>query len=652
MKRKDCFFGLHFDYHANEHTSQIGKDFRKDVVERIVTEVQPDFIQCDTKGHPGYCSYMTNVGTRGDLTTDILAGWREVTKKHGVLLFSHYSGLWDMKAAKDHPEWTASSPIQPELKDRLTPFGDYADKLLIPQLKELALDVGMDGAWVDGECWALPFDVSEPALNAYRQETGKEFDYETATEAEKKDYMAFIRRGFFRYVDHYIKEVKKVAPNFEITSNWLNTRHVPENIHITDYISGDISPTNSVDSARYDGRIMQSFGRNWDIMSWGISYPVHFSKSAAQLCQEAAIIVSLGGCYQVYNMQSPQKTVMDESAIPTWAEVSRFCKSRKEYCHNAVIKPDVGILYSPKGHRASDYLVPFSNNNPYILEFNGTLLALCDAGRSVSALHAERIHEFDLSKFNTIVVSNQLEMEADTKAALLAYAKAGGELLLCGVDTVNLFAADLQLEVASHQGDTPIALFTGENYEMEVRTPYVHVCGQNAILGMHPCLVEGDLACTNPPPTIVPLEQTIPACLKCAYGEGNVCIVPANLGRFYQETNTYQAKKFFADVVKALRPGTVSISTPAAVDVLITEKNGKDYIHLINLLGEHRSNTVKTFDYIPPVPNVEIAYRTQAVPTAVCCQPGNKPVAWHMENGTLHIRLDSVALYDILEITY
>ena len=113
MKRKDCFFGLHFDYHANEHTSQIGKDFSKEVVERIVTEVQPDFIQCDTKGHPGYCSYKTNVGTRGDLTTDILAGWREVTKKHGVLLFSHYSGLWDKKAAKDHPEWTACNANAP-----------------------------------------------------------------------------------------------------------------------------------------------------------------------------------------------------------------------------------------------------------------------------------------------------------------------------------------------------------------------------------------------------------------------------------------------------------------------------------------------------------------------------------------------------------
>ena len=54
MKRKDCFFGLHFDYHANENTRDIGKNFSAETVERIVREVKPDFIQCDTKGHPGY----------------------------------------------------------------------------------------------------------------------------------------------------------------------------------------------------------------------------------------------------------------------------------------------------------------------------------------------------------------------------------------------------------------------------------------------------------------------------------------------------------------------------------------------------------------------------------------------------------------------
>ena len=35
MKRKDCFFGLHFDYHANKDTKNIGEGFSPEVVERI-----------------------------------------------------------------------------------------------------------------------------------------------------------------------------------------------------------------------------------------------------------------------------------------------------------------------------------------------------------------------------------------------------------------------------------------------------------------------------------------------------------------------------------------------------------------------------------------------------------------------------------------
>ena len=47
-------------------------------------------------------------------------------------------------------------------------FGPYADKLLIPQLRELAGDYGVDGAWVDGECWASMPDYGAAALKAFR----------------------------------------------------------------------------------------------------------------------------------------------------------------------------------------------------------------------------------------------------------------------------------------------------------------------------------------------------------------------------------------------------------------------------------------------------------------------------------------------------
>lgn len=62
LRRKDSFFGLHFDYHANADTKDIGKDFDEKVLERIITEVNPDFIQCDTKGHPRV--YVVQNGSR------------------------------------------------------------------------------------------------------------------------------------------------------------------------------------------------------------------------------------------------------------------------------------------------------------------------------------------------------------------------------------------------------------------------------------------------------------------------------------------------------------------------------------------------------------------------------------------------------------
>ena len=83
----------------------------------------------------------------------------------------------------------------------------YADKLLIPQLKELALDYKLDGAWVDGECWATFVDYSDHAINAYRKEYGK--DAPKSGDEDYEQYKEFCRKGFEKYVANYIEEIKK-----------------------------------------------------------------------------------------------------------------------------------------------------------------------------------------------------------------------------------------------------------------------------------------------------------------------------------------------------------------------------------------------------------------------------------------------------------
>ena len=651
MKRKDCFFGLHFDFHANADTTDIGIKFNPHVIEKIIEATHPDYIQCDTKGHPGYSSYPTKVGNPAPhIAKDILNGWRKVTKAKGVLLYAHYSGLWDMAATKSHTEWAAVSDSG-KILDRASIFGEYADKLLIPQLSELAEVYRLDGCWVDGECWAQAVDYSEQACAAWHKETGEE--PQKKSDADYSDFLDFQRRKFFSYVKHYILQVKKSCPAFEITSNWLNTAWVPDDVNITDYISGDLSPTNSVDSARFDGRVMQSFGRNWDIMSWGISFPVHYVKSAAQLCQEAAVILSLGGGFQIYNMQSPHGTVVDEWAIPIWKEVSAFCRERKEFCKGSTIKPDVGILYSPAAYYDQcDAL--YNRENPYNLELNGLLLGVCDMGYSVSIIHAQRAMkgEVELSEYETIFVSDATSLENGLKEKLLEYARRGGKLVLCGKNTVEMFAPELDLRLQPAQDPNVVrAVYKGTAFE--IRRPYVKIAAKKRKgMYMHECTIKGDITCTNPPPAILPKREKLIAFTWLKEEKGMIGIMPISIGRMYLEENTFELRQFLEGCFLRERLGKLHSDMAGKADVLSVEKGGKQFIHVVNLQGEHRNAQVKTFKEIPPIFGEKITYNCQLCPKEIIERPNGKKIKFSYKNGTLTFKTRKTEIYSIYELVY
>ena len=173
LRRSDSFFGLHFDFHANKNDSAIGKTFTAEMIDSLLIMVQPDYIQVDCKGHPGISSYPTKVGNAAPgFVKDPLKIWREVTRKHKVALFVHYSGVWDDASAEKHPEWMTLNAEGKKIGGRMSVKGPYVDSLLIPQFKELIDNYDIDGCWVDGECWALQADYSPEMLSAFRAETG------------------------------------------------------------------------------------------------------------------------------------------------------------------------------------------------------------------------------------------------------------------------------------------------------------------------------------------------------------------------------------------------------------------------------------------------------------------------------------------------
>jgi hypothetical protein len=173
LKRAESFFGFHFDFHAGPDCPEIGKNTTREMIEKIIDQVHPDYLQIDCKGHPGLSSYPTKVGNQAPgFVGDPLRTWREVTAERGVAVYMHYSGVWDSEAIRRHPDWAAVNADGTTNKNATSFFGPYVDRLMIPQLRELAHDYGVDGAWIDGDCWAAVPDYSAPALAAFLSATG------------------------------------------------------------------------------------------------------------------------------------------------------------------------------------------------------------------------------------------------------------------------------------------------------------------------------------------------------------------------------------------------------------------------------------------------------------------------------------------------
>ncbi len=445
MRRADAFLGIHFDFHAGPDCTQVGRRTTPEMVELVIDKVHPDYIQIDCKGHPGYSSYPTKIGNPAPgFVGDPLRIWRDVTRRRGVPLFMHYSGVWDGHAVATHPDWAAVNADGKPDDKATSVFGPYADALMIPQLRELAGDYGVDGVWVDGDCWATTPDYGEKAVSEFCKQTGAQSAPRKAGEPYWNEWLDFNREGFRRYVRHYVDELKASHPDFQVISNWAFSDHMPERVSANVAgLSGDFSPDDSVSSARFAGRCLENQGVPWDLMSWSFSRKTGKQKPAVQLMQEAAIVLAMGGGYQAYFKQDRDGALRNPAEMDVMAEVARFCRARQAFCHHSVSVPQIALLYSTAGHyRQSGRLFHWSGTSG-VAVLRQALTQVLQNHYGVQVVSEHHL-KGKLSEWPLIVVPGWEYLEPDFRDQLAAYAKSGGKLLLIGAGPAKLFEAELK----------------------------------------------------------------------------------------------------------------------------------------------------------------------------------------------------------------
>lgn len=640
LRRSESFLGFHFDFHAGMDCHEIGKRLTEGMIDSLLILTKPDYIQVDCKGHAGYSSYPTRIGNQAPgFEKDILDIFRKVTRKHHVALYVHYSGVWDTRAMQLHPEWAIVHQDGSYDRDKAAYFGPYSDKLLIPQLKEIAAK-DIDGAWIDGDCWSAIPDYSRYMQQFYTTETGKKVMPKKGEEGYE-EFLELNRKAFRIYMKKYIDAIHQAYPEFQITSNWSYSSMMPEKIDTpVDFLSGDVAGRNGVYSAAWEARCLALQGKPWDLMSWGFNYNqgLPSSKSLVMLQQEAAEVIAMGGGFQTYYQQNRDgslKTIYFDQM----AELASWCRDRQTFCHHSKPIPQIALWYSTHAWKKAQSSLYTSEQSWRMAE---TLNMLLDGRQTVEVLMDHYLKEH-INEYPLVVLPEWAEIGTEMKKIVLQYVENGGNLLISGVEASQAFANEIKVELTEYPQNSNVFLFA-DNESAALNTRWQKVIPSKEVVSFGVMKTCDDPNYDN---------ESYPVATIAPYGKGKIAAIYSDLAEPYRSNRSSNVAAIFNSLVRTLHPEALAtLEGNGRMHLVLAQKENNWIVNIINIDGEHNNSQVSVYDTVLPTGSVELIMNTNRIIKKAILQPEGKRLSIKKEKGKYIIPVPPVAIHSIVELSF
>ncbi len=649
------YFGLHYDLHPNPNDTALGTRCSPRELVPSLRLLAPDFVQTDCKGHPGFTSWFSRVPTASvapGLKQDALRQWRAATKRLGLPLHCHYSGIWDKAAGAKYPHWCAVTadgkragaafgPIRRSRRgERMCPRSPYLERLMIPQLLELVDRYEVDGFWVDGDIWAVEPCYCRRCRAAYGRRPPT-----TESAPDWPQWWQFTLRSFQQYVTRYCDAVHRHKPGVLVCSNWLQTFANPGPPTVpTDWISGDNAWVWGLDNSRCEARFLATRGKPWDIMLWsfycshqmGAADSPWVIKPAQMLMQEAAVLLAFGGHVQLYETTSIRDGRLVAWRLKRLRQVREFVRRRRALCQNSTTIPQIAVLHS-EHHLAATVRRKNLLWGVDTAPVRGAVFALLENHFGVDILDEWALRP-RLAEYPVVVVPEQHALSAEMVAALKQYVRRGGKLLLTGAESLPRFgAAFLGVTRGSTKprqtchvpvGDGLVPLYSE-------RWRFVKPTTARSLGALRRTPLWDDQILPHPAATL----QRV--------GRGAVAYIPAAVCRDFQHNRYPQTRQFLGAVVRRLAgPLDIEVHAPVCVDVALRRQPGRRLVHLINRAsGVPNQPSNGAVDEIPPVGPVVIRWNLPARPRAVTAAWEKARLRWRYARGRLTVIVPRVHIH-------
>ena len=651
----DVFFGIHYDLHAKEEDTQLGAALTHEHLRGRFRATRPDWVQCDCKGHPGWTSWPTKVGsTSPGVIRDAVKIHREVTKELGIKLGMHYSGVIDKRATQLHPEWlVVNADGTRDDAGRTCPHSPYADELMIPQMLELVDTYDVDGFWVDGDNWGARPCWCDACTAEFTKRTGIRSVPGSATADHWAEWLAYHRELFVEYVTKYADAVHARKPDCAICSNWMYTVRQPDSIDApVDYLSGDYTFDWGAYRAAIEGRMLDNRRFSWDLMVWGFSKTIIGGvqtklwqfKTPEHLKQEVSEVIALGGAIMVYAKSERNGHIVGWQN-DTVAAVADFCRERKDACFRTESASEAAVL-----HPASSF---YAESDPLFLygraidPIEGALHALLESHVSADIITDDQIAA-RLAGYKLLVVPERPALTDGAIETLDGFVRSGGHLIISGE------------HVAREQPDlcgcdytaTRSPLETVEFFPVGVDGRAVCFMGDWAVVSPRAGTQVVSYFLRSQEPDDV--DPNWPAVTRRAHGAGTVTAIHGPFFRNYFTRHYPYQRAFAANLVESLNISwTVTIEASRDVELI---QRRRDRTLLVNLLNRGASEYLGPnrvmIDELRPAPAVTVRVRSHQPPSSVELHPGRVPMEFTHADGVTTFTIAEVPVHVIAEVCW
>jgi hypothetical protein len=637
LDRRDCFFGISIEFHANKE-SIVGEATTREYCDRVLDTIRPDWVAVDSKGHGGIASYPTRFANRSPhIRRDHIAVWREATRARGLPLLVHYVTILERDTLERHPDWAAlDHEGKPHLWRRtesnvISFASPYIDELVIPQVVEMIDRYDLDGIWVDGDNWGAQVDYSDHMVRAWQAATGATARPPAPGQPGYADYAAFNRAAYRRYLAHYVDAFHRRKPGFAVGSNMAYSFRMPEPVAAAvDYLTQDFGPDNTYNNVRLFGRVFAAQGgRPWDFDIWTTK------KTAAKLNHEVAGVVALGGAVQFF-MGVQSSGEINAKHVEALGEVQAFARPRQPLCHRGRSVPQVGLVYPASSlYELFDREGKFYNGNADAPR--GHLQALLDNQLAVDAV-LEHATDAELDAHPLLVFPQWDYCAPALRARLLGYAERGGTLLVAGSKAVRDFAAELGVEWVGEPAEQALSLPDGDG----TRTVRARRQGLRLRPGTTELAAVVGTPVTATGTRVETGARSVAATVR-PLGRGRIAGLAIDLGSNYRATRAAAIRDWLGGLAHKLFPAPlVSVTGSHTVDVVPLRQNGRLVVNLLNS-GEFTAE-------LAPVAPLEAAIRLPRAPRKVTLQPEGRDLDCVWADGVARVRVPGFAVHAALVV--